>query len=47
MLDVLTCDEEDKIGSDGKKYTTWHYQLADNYDVETLLAMAGDTTLQE
>jgi hypothetical protein len=41
MLGVLTCDEEEKVGDDGKKHTTWHYQLAGDYDVKTLLAMAG------
>ena len=44
ILGVLRCDEEEDEGDDERKRKTiWRYSLADGYDRDTLLAMAGRT----
>ena len=43
MLGLLRCDETEDVGRDGKEYTIWRYRLADDYDEETLRAMADKT----
>jgi hypothetical protein len=48
MLGMLTCDEESKsTGSDGEERTIWRYQLAEDFDRATLLAMAGQQAVKE
>jgi hypothetical protein len=43
MLGMLRCDEESQFDRDGKESTVWLYQLAEDFDRATLLAMAERT----
>jgi len=42
MLGLLSCDETEEFGKDGKEHTIWRYRLADDYDEETLRTMASN-----
>jgi len=44
MLGLLQCREESQPDEGNKDKTVWRYTLADGFDRETLLAMAGQTT---
>jgi len=44
MLGLLQCREESQRDEGNKDKTVWRYTLADGFDRETLLAMAGQTT---